>query len=442
MSNSEKQLTASRYLHLIDSPGGAIAFNSLTLESFDLTESEHEILTRIIGKQSIERSKAEHFLKAGLVVENEEPQNLALEKLAATRRSRRHHVRSHFSMLRLALTERCNMACSYCFQQQLYPENQPTISRENLIEVMNWFITQGENQTLTVQYFGGEPMLEWDNLVHAHNMLEEASRAGIIEGFHESMTTNGTLITQERASWMVESGFDLTFSFDGPPPINDEHRKLRSGRGTYELAARGLKVWTECGGEPAILLTATEDSVKNLPEYVRWFVEDSGLEPRVIGLNSPQPTQLGWETGGEELADSVWAIWNYCNENDVAFHGPGTFIPQHLKHFTPQADTCVDLKTGDAPSWPIYVNARGESSLCLVHHQDHRVTVEKRQALKEKAVNWHNQSKSVSEVCDGCIASQVCGGPCTLERILWGDRLSNDRCAFMQKMTKLVLTEG
>lgn len=80
--------------------------------------------------------------------------------------------------------------------------------------------------------------------------------------------------------------------------------------------------------------------------------------------------------------------------------------------------------------------------MCLVHHQDHRVTVEKRQALKEKAVNWHNQSKSVSEVCDGCIASQVCGGPCTLERILWGDRLSNDRCAFMQKMTKLVLTEG
>lgn len=436
-------LSASRYLHLITGPRRRLAFNSLTLESFDVSEWELGVLRAALdGDVLAEQSGLEPMVEAGLLVRQEPEGLLALEKLANLRRARVVARHGHFGTLRLALTEKCNMACSYCFQQQMYPDLQPVLSRETLVETLDWFIEQGKGSFLTVQYFGGEPLLEWDNLVLAHEMLENARDEGIIPGFRETVTTNGTLMTAARAQWMADRDFDLTFSFDGPPEENDRYRLLRSGRGTYRLAARGLQLWTEAGGIPAILMTATQESLLAMPEYVRWFVEDSGLHPEVVGINSPQPTGDGWETGGTRLAEAIWQIWNYCNEAGVTFHGPGTFVASHLSGAGSQSDTCVDSGTESEGSWPIYVSATGARSMCVVHHRDTRVMAKKNESTFDAGLRWHNNEKPVSEVCDRCIASQICGGPCALERVLWGGRLSADRCGFMQRITELVLAEG
>lgn len=437
------RLSASRYLHLLSGPDGRLAFNSLTLESFDISNDEFELLQCAIEGQPVDARAGESMIEAGLLVEGNESEELfALERLSLARRKRVEARRGHFGTLRLAVTEKCNMACSYCFQQQMYPDLQPAMSRETLEETMRWFIAQGNGSSLTVQYFGGEPLLEWDHIVFAHEMLEGAKSKGDIADFRETMTTNGTLITRDRARWMADRDFDLTFSFDGPPEENDLNRLLRSGRGTYRLAERGLRRWSDAGGQPAILMTATQQTLRSLPEYVRWFVEESGLHPEVIGINSPQPTARGWETGGVALADVIWRIWKYCNEAGVGFHGPGTFVATHLLGTGPQNDTCVDTGNAEEPSWPIYVSATGARSMCVVHHRDRRVMRGDDENDYEAGLRWHNQENPTAEVCDRCIASQICGGPCALERLLWGGKLSEDRCGFMQHMTELVLTEG
>lgn len=435
--------SASRYLHLITTQQGSLAFNSLTLESFDLSEWECDVLRAALdGSKVNEQSGLDPMIEAGLLVRDEPDGLLSLERLFSARRTRVADRRGQFGTLRLALTEKCNMACSYCFQQQLYPDQQPSLTRETLIETLDWFIEQGKGMHLTVQYFGGEPLLEWDNLMFAHEMLDKAREHSVIPGFRETITTNGTLMTTARAQWMVKRGFDLTFSFDGPPEENDRNRHLRSGRGTYHLAARGLQLWKEAGGTPAILMTATEENLRAIPGYVRWFVEESGLHPEVIGVNSPQPTSQGWETGGARLAEVIWEIWNYCNDAGVAFHGPGTFVASHLSGAGAQSDTCVDSGTAPEVSWPIYVSATGARSMCVVHHRDTRVMAREEESTFDAGLRWHNNGEPTPEVCDRCIASQICGGPCSLERVLWGGKLSADRCGFMQRITELILAEG
>jgi uncharacterized protein len=435
----------SRYVHVLESPSRKIAFNSLTLQAFDLETAEAELLTqyRVDGGLPQEPGDdARDLIESGLLVPvAEDIPGQAVSKLNAARVAEFRQGSGRYRTLRLSLTERCNMACTYCFQQKLYPEDQPRMSEELLQETVQWFIGQAEQRQVTVQYFGGEPFLEWDLIVQSDSMLAAAKSAGLISGYRQTVTTNGTLMTKERAEWLVEHGFDLTFSFDGPPEINDKLRTFKNGRGTYERAARGLKTWVAAGGRSAILMTASSLNVDLLPGIVRWFVEESGLEPEMIGLNSPQPIAGGWETGGTKLARTVFEVWRYVEDRGIVFHGPGTYMPGNLKLEKAHLDNCVngDPSDPEGDAWPIYVSADGRRSLCLVHHKDARVEVPRERSINQAGLEWHKSHNSVED-CDSCIASQLCGGPCTLERILWKGNLNPDRCGFMQEMTQLTLT--
>jgi uncharacterized protein len=442
------ELKRSRYVHLLPGPDGVLAFNSLTLKAFRLTADENEILDGFMAPRNVEEPLAaviQDFVDGRLLVApGEDLPGTAMARLNLRRREGYRRGGGHYRTLRIALTERCNMACTYCFQQTLYPDDQPRMSPETLRETVRWFIDQAEGDHVTVQYFGGEPLMEWPLIVEAHGMLLQAQADGLIAGFRQTVTTNGTLVTPERARWMVERDFDLTFSFDGPPEQNDSQRVFKNGRGTYAKAAAGLRTFIEAGGQSAILMTATAENMTSLPETVRYFVEDSGLAPEVVGLNSPQPVVGGWETGGAELARVVFAIWSYCLAKGVDFHGPGTYLPAHLMTGKPQHDNCVDghlfEEEDGVGAWPVYVSADGRKSRCLVHHRDLRVEITKGADAQKAGLDWHRGSDSIPD-CDGCIASQMCGGPCSLERILWKGRLNEDRCGFMREMTRLVLTE-
>ncbi|MCC2335093.1 radical SAM protein [Cellulomonas wangsupingiae] len=434
-------LHRSRYAHVLSSPARTVAFNSLTLESWELAPDDVAAL-QDPGALDVTSAQAQELLEAGLVVHEDEAPGTAIARLNELRMERAQRRGGRFATLRIALTERCNMACGYCFQQALYPDAQPRMDLETFEREMSWFIDQARGENVTIQYFGGEPMMEWALIQRGDEMLREALSAGLVSEFRQTMTTNGTVMTAERAAWLAEHDFDLIMSFDGPPAVNDQLRVFKNGRGTYDKAARGLRLWTEAGGRGAILMTATELNLPHLPTYVRWFLEESGLPIETVALNSPQPTATGWETGGVELATAVFDIWTYCRSKDVEFHGPGTFIPSHIRTGVAQTDHCVDgdlLGDGEG-SWPIYVSASGERSLCLVHHNDHRVQTTPEDS-HARGREWHLAGPS-SESCDGCVASQMCGGPCTLEKLLWGPKLSADRCDFVRTMTTLVLTEG
>lgn len=245
------QWTASRYLHLLPGPRGYLAVNSLSLSSYDLTPDQFDFLTAAVRGEIPGGVDTDPYVEAGLLVDDEPAGLLALSQLATARRQRRAEGRGHFTTMRLAVTEKCNMACSYCFQQQMYSDAQPTMSRPVLVDSLDWFIQQGRGSHLTVQYFGGEPLLEWDHVQTAHSWLEAAQRDQTIPGFRETLTTNGTLLTRDRATWMAERNFDVTVSFDGPPARTT--RTACSGAGAAPSASPNVAFatgWTRAASRP------------------------------------------------------------------------------------------------------------------------------------------------------------------------------------------------
>ncbi|MFI1798864.1 radical SAM protein [Streptomyces sp. NPDC020379] len=439
------QWKTSRYTYVYAAGERRIAFNSLSLDVYEITARDEELLDRFRAPVSVRDApvgELKELMEGQLIVPAEaDAPGKAVARLNGLRTAQYRKGGGRYRSIRLALTERCNMACSYCFQQQMYPDLQPRMSEEVLEQTLDWFTGQAGGSSVSVQYFGGEPLLEWDRLQQGDASLQQARAEGRVSAYQQIMTTNGTLMTQSRAEWLVSHRFQLAFSFDGPPDINDRLRTYKNGRGTYENAARGLRRWIEAGGTSSLLMTASSTNLHQLPEIVRWFVEESDLNPEVIGLNSPQPTSEGWETGGAELAAVVFDIWNYLDSKGISFHGPGTFIPGTIRSGVPNPDNCVtgEVDDPDGEAWPIYVSADGRRSMCLVHHQDKRVEISTGTDAQKAGLQWHKSQGGVAD-CDSCPASQLCGGPCTVERILWGGRLNEDRCGFMQEMTRLVLT--
>lgn len=92
---------------------------------------------------------------------------------------------------------------------------------------------------LSIGFYGGEPMLEFNLLKKIIDYtLDNKGEKEI----HFSMTTNMTLITEEKAIYLsLIPNFSIVGSLDGPEDIHNLNRIYRNGKGSFKKALIGLK---------------------------------------------------------------------------------------------------------------------------------------------------------------------------------------------------------
>jgi len=79
---------------------------------------------------------------------------------------------------------------------------------------------------------GGEPLINRTLIVECTEMAAEIGRAsGIRPNF--SITTNGTLLTEEDGTFFERHAFAVTISMDGIGEVHDGLRQFRGGQGSY-----------------------------------------------------------------------------------------------------------------------------------------------------------------------------------------------------------------
>lgn len=92
----------------------------------------------------------------------------------------------------LNVTNACNLACRYCFVEQ----HPGYMSIEVAKDAVHFLIGNAKKQNVTpsITFFGGEPMLCWDRVIKP---LIQHIREELAIPFSLSMTTNGTLLTED-----------------------------------------------------------------------------------------------------------------------------------------------------------------------------------------------------------------------------------------------------
>jgi uncharacterized protein len=144
--------------------------------------------------------------------------------------------------LSLAIAQRCNLGCSYCYAQgggfggeeRSMPWSIADASVRRLIEEC----PPGER--VFIGFLGGEPLTNRALLRRTTEYAAElAGRRGVSVGF--AITTNGTLLGADDASFFHQHRFAVTISLDGIGDVHDRLRPFKGGRGSYQSILRRLE---------------------------------------------------------------------------------------------------------------------------------------------------------------------------------------------------------
>ncbi|MBU1002064.1 MAG: 12,18-didecarboxysiroheme deacetylase [Proteobacteria bacterium] len=126
------------------------------------------------------------------------------------------------------MTRRCNLKCVHCYAQAIDPDGQDEINTEQGKTIIKDLADFGAPVML---FSGGEPLVRKD--------LPELAKFATECGMRAVISTNGTLITQEKARELKEIGLSYVgISMDGGEEIHD---KFRGVPGSFKKAIKGIE---------------------------------------------------------------------------------------------------------------------------------------------------------------------------------------------------------
>lgn len=136
----------------------------------------------------------------------------------------------------LHIAHDCNLGCKYCFAEEgEYHGRRALMSFEVGRKALDFLIANsGKRRNLEVDFFGGEPLMNWDvvrQLVEYGRSMEEANH----KKFRFTLTTNGVLLNDAMMEFCNREMSNVVLSLDGRKEVNDQMRPTRNGKGSYDI---------------------------------------------------------------------------------------------------------------------------------------------------------------------------------------------------------------
>lgn len=167
----------------------------------------------------------------------------------------------------------CNLSCKYCYASPFKTNKKQIIEIEIIKELLEQSFTISDN--LTISWHGGEPLLAGKEFFRGY--IELIKREYASKTIVNMIQTNATLLDEEYASILIDGGFIVSVSIDGPPDLHNENRLYADGRGSLDKVLQGVRFLRGRGFNPAVIVTVTGESI-HYPEEVFEFLVENGFE--------------------------------------------------------------------------------------------------------------------------------------------------------------------
>ncbi|MDN5317139.1 MAG: uncharacterized protein PWR08_1264 [Thermoanaerobacterium sp.] len=223
------------YNFAVDGNSGAI--HMLDNISYDMLKgrdefpSYEEIADNLKYKYSIDEIKETYNELKEL-----ENQGLLFTSLKELEDSASHFIaKDSVKALCLHVSHDCNLRCEYCFASKGdYNTGRKLMSEEVAFKAVDYLVKNSTGRrNIEIDFFGGEPLLNFDvvkAIVNYGRSLEDKFN----KKFYFTITTNGTLLDDEKIKFLNENMDNVVISIDGRKEIHDEIRHYASGNGSYD----------------------------------------------------------------------------------------------------------------------------------------------------------------------------------------------------------------
>ena len=120
----------------------------------------------------------------------------------------------------LCITQQCNLSCDYCY----IVKKKSVMSLDIAVNIINFiFKNTPLEEKINIGFFGGEPLLKFKlikNITHIIETHPSYNKNRVVL----SIVSNGTIFSDEIASFLNEHNIWLCISCDGPSVVHDKFR--------------------------------------------------------------------------------------------------------------------------------------------------------------------------------------------------------------------------
>ncbi len=193
----------------------------------------------------------------------------------------------------LHIAHDCNLACRYCFAGEgEYKGDRSLMSFEVGKKALDFLVSNsGSRRNLEVDFFGGEPLLNFDvvkRLVAYGRELEKEKE----KHFRFTLTTNGVLLNDEIIEFANKEMDNIVLSIDGRQKVHDHMRPFKNGQGSYGLILDKFKKVAESRAQTRYYVRGTFthynlDFVKDVLSLADQGFEQISVEPVVADQEEP-----------------------------------------------------------------------------------------------------------------------------------------------------------
>ena len=325
--------------------------------------------------------------------------------------------------LSLAVAQKCNLGCTYCYAQQGdfggAAKSMPLETALNAVDLLFSGVTRGERVNLS--FLGGEPLINRDVIRAATERATQlAAERGVEATF--SITTNGTLLSEDDGAFFEQYGFAVTISIDGIGAMHDAQRAFKGGNGSYARiianAAPLLRMQRRMQVSARVTVTPRNLALREtLDELLALGFHSAGFSP-----------MLAAPTGNDEMdaaaLEQMLEQMNACGEEMERRVVAGRRYP-----FTNLVNALREIHKGTHRPYPcgagagyLGVSADGDLAACHRFVGDDAGAMGSVTAIDRAKQNAWLADRHVhrQEPCRSCWARYLCGGGCHHEVLARG----------------------
>lgn len=319
----------------------------------------------------------------------------------------------------IALTYSCNLKCIYCYANggdYIGKVDDEVIKASIELAAKNSKLAGYD--FLRLGFHGtGEATLEWEKLKFAVQIAEEtAAKEGLKP--YISVTTNGTIITEEMADYIFQHDLHISISLDGYDDIQNYQRPKRNGTGSFESILKSLRYLQEKNIHFSFRATVLPENIDKLSRIVQFLHDDiflgkkgkiifepaenvgraknsnlQELNPDLFIENYKQAVSLGQKLGIKVTCSGDLRLGfrrSFCDANGRIF----LVLP------TGEISSCTRVTTKNDPLAPTF----------LYGYYDNKS--KSFEINEQKLQNLLNLDLHRNEQCKNCYCKWHCAGQC------------------------------
>jgi uncharacterized protein len=211
---------------------------------------------------------------------------------------------SKLGRLTINIANACNLWCSYCYADHgQYHAPSSLMAPEMAVDIVSRCLKLYPT-IRSVQFFGGEPLLNIDAVEAVSEYLTTrygAKRPQLVA------TTNGTILNERISDVLTKYNIGLTVSLDGPQEIHDHLRPARSLRSSHAAAMTNIDTLRRLEIELDIECTYTSAHVRNeisVVNLMNYFHNELDIQvPHIAWAYLPRPKS---KIDSSELSNNVF----------------------------------------------------------------------------------------------------------------------------------------